>query len=77
MTDPLGMLPLSCWPLEALEELRDSITAAFERRTVRVGCDWLIALDWFEAVTAELHARETFDFAAAVEAAQLERDAAG
>ena len=77
MTDPVGMLPLSCWPLDGLLELKASIEAAFERRAVRVGHEWLVALSWHEAVTAELQARAEFDFEAAVEAAQLERDAAG
>lgn len=61
-----GMLPMSCWPLEALDELKASIEAAFERRTVRVGCDWLIALDWLEAVNTELQARADFDLEAEV-----------
>jgi hypothetical protein len=55
------MLPLSCWPLEALEELKGSIEAAFQRRTVPVGHDWLVALNWLEAVNAELKTRAAFD----------------
>jgi hypothetical protein len=66
MTDLVGLLPLACWPLDALEDLRDSITHAFQTDRIPVGPQEIVACDWLLAVHDELRARATFDLADAV-----------
>jgi len=51
-----GGLPIECWPDSALLELRSSIARALGLGRVR-GAALLTALDWADAVDAELEAR--------------------
>jgi len=54
----LSMLPLSCWPLRDLQDLRESILRGLRpERLSSLGAGWPVALDWLDAVDTELASR--------------------
>ena len=65
MRETVEMLPLSCWPLWAVMELRESIAAAVAAGRVQ-GRDALTVSEWARRVDDELAARAGFDLEAAM-----------
>ena len=62
------LLPLACWPLDGLLELRESIAEALAGDRVH-GHDLVIAWDWARRVDDELAARASFDLEAEIDTA--------